>query len=325
MSASRASSLARRMYAGKRMSKRPPDLPAAPSLEAVLLGVAQDAGVPHIGCDCPTCALARHDPRQRQLPTSLALIDHRAGASWVIDATPAFPEQLAMLHKHAPHCQLAGVLLTHAHIGHYTGLMYLGREALNAQAVPVYASPLLCAYLTANGPWSQLVALGNISLRPITAAVPIALSERLHVTPLPVPHRAEFSDTMAYMVRGPAYSLFYCPDIDRWEHWSESLPRLLETIDVALLDGTFFSAAELPGRDLTEIPHPLVRETAELLDGTLARIHFIHFNHSNPLFHAGAERDWLIDRGMSIGRAGQRFALADADMAKPVGTSGEAK
>jgi pyrroloquinoline quinone biosynthesis protein B len=307
------------------MSKHLPNLPADRSLEAVLLGVAQDAGVPHIGCDCPTCGLARHDRRQRQLPASLALIDYRVGESWVVDATPAFPEQLATLHEHAPNCQLAGVLLTHAHIGHYTGLMYLGREALNARSVPVYASPLLCAYLTTNGPWSQLVALGNISLRPITAAVPITLSERLRVTPLPVPHRAEFSDTMAYVVRGPVRSLFYCPDIDRWEQWSESLPRLLESVGVALLDGTFFSAAELPGRDLTEIPHPLVCETAELLNGTSARIHFIHLNHSNPLFHAGAERDWLIGRGMGIGVVGQRFALADADTAEPVEPSGEAK
>ncbi|HEU5101002.1 MAG TPA: MBL fold metallo-hydrolase [Roseiflexaceae bacterium] len=236
--------------------------------EALLLGTAQDAGVPHIGCDCRTCALARRDPRQRQLPASLALMDHHAGASWVIDATPAFPEQLDMLHEHAPRCRLAGVLLTHAHIGHYTGLMYLGREALNASAVPVYASAVLCAYLTANGPWSQLVALGNINLRPFTAAVPVRLSEHLRVTPMQVPHRAEFSDTMAYLVRGSTRSLFYCPDIDRWEQWSESLPHFLETVDVALLDGTFFSAAELPGRDLTEIPHPPVRETAELLAGT---------------------------------------------------------
>jgi pyrroloquinoline quinone biosynthesis protein B len=287
-------------------------LSEASSLEALLLGVAQDAGVPHIGCDCRTCALARHDPRRRQLPVSLALIDHRAESSWVIDVTPAFPEQLALLQEYAPRCRLVGVLLTHAHIGHYTGLMYLGREALNSRAVPVYASARLCAYLTANGPWSQLVALGNISLQTITPAVPIALSERLRVTALPVPHRAEFSDTMAYLARGPARGLFYCPDIDRWEEWPESLPRVLETVDVALLDGTFFSASELPGRDLTEIPHPLVQATAALLAGTPAHIRFIHLNHSNPLFDDGVERHWLEAQGMTIGVAGERFALAEA-------------
>ncbi len=297
--------------------------PAASAVEGLLLGVAQDAGVPHIGCNCQTCMLARQDPHQRQLPVSLALIDHRAHTSWVIDATPAFPEQLAMLQAYAPGYQLAGVLLTHAHIGHYTGLMYLGREALNAKSVPVYASPMLCAYLTSNGPWSQLVKLGNISLRPITASVPLALSQRLRVTPLQVPHRAEFSDTLAYLVHGPARSLFYCPDIDRWEHWSQSLPRLLETVDIALLDGTFFSTTELPGRDLAEIPHPLVGATVELLAGTPARVYFIHLNHSNPLLHAGTEHRWLTGQGMSTGLGGQRFALADADEAEPVGPSSE--
>jgi pyrroloquinoline quinone biosynthesis protein B len=287
----------------------------ASALEGLLLGVAQDAGVPHIGCECPTCGLARHDPCRRQLPVSLALIDHRAETSWVIDATPAFPEQLAMLQEYAPRCRLAGVLLTHAHMGHYTGLMYLGREALNSRAVPVYASSRLCAYLTANGPWSQLVALGNISLQTITPGVSIALSERLGVTALPVPHRAEFSDTMAYLVCGPTRSLFYCPDIDRWEEWAYSLPHMLERVDVALLDGTFFSASELPGRDLAEIPHPLVQVTAELLAGASAQIRFIHLNHSNPLFHDGAERRWLEGQGMTIGVAEERFALAEGTAA----------
>jgi pyrroloquinoline quinone biosynthesis protein B len=83
------------------------ELPEASALEALLLGVAQDVGVPHIGCDCRTCTLARHDPHRRQLPVSLALIDHRAETSWVIDATPAFPKQLAMLQDYAPHCSPA--------------------------------------------------------------------------------------------------------------------------------------------------------------------------------------------------------------------------
>jgi pyrroloquinoline quinone biosynthesis protein B len=281
--------------------------------EALLLGVAQDAGVPHIGCECRTCARARIDPRWCQLPVSLALIDRCAGASWLIDATPTLPEQLALLHQHAPQCPLAGVLLTHAHIGHYTGLMYLGREALNAQAVPVYATPALCAFLRANGPWSQLVALGNISLRPITPAVPIALSALLNTTPIGVPHRAEFSDTVAYLVRGSTRTLFYCPDIDRWEQWGEALPQFLAGVDLALLDGTFFSAAELPGRDMAEIPHPPVMDTVQLIAGSRAEVRFIHLNHSNPLLHTGAEQAWLASQGIGIGVIGQRWALAGDD------------
>jgi pyrroloquinoline quinone biosynthesis protein B len=286
-----------------------PSRPFAAAAEALLLGIAQDAGVPHIGCGCRACAQARADVRLRQLPVSLALLDYQAGASWLIDTTPAFSDQLALLHEHAPLCPLAGVLLTHAHIGHYTGLMYLGREALGARGMPVYATPALCAFLAANGPWSQLVALGNITLKPIAPGVEMPLSPSLDVTPLLVPHRAEFSNTVAYLVRGPARSLFYCPDVDRWEQWTESLPRFLETVDVALLDGTFFDAAELPGRDMAEIPHPPVIDTARLLAGTKAAVRFIHLNHSNPLLHAGHERSWLESQGMGVGVAGQSYRL----------------
>jgi pyrroloquinoline quinone biosynthesis protein B len=280
-----------------------------PSAEALLLGIAQDAGVPHIGCACPTCVAARRDPALRQSPACLALIDYQAGASWLIDATPAMPDQLAALAEHAPQAPLAGILLTHAHIGHYPGLFYLGREALNARAVPVYATPRLCDYLRTNGPWSQLVALGNIALTPIAPGDTFQLSPRLSVTALAVPHRAEFSDTVAYLVRGATRSLFYCPDIDRWEQWGESLPRFLQGVDIALLDGTFYSGSELPGRDMREIPHPPVAETAQLLAGTSVAVWFTHLNHSNPLLHDGPERRWLAERGMGVGTAGQRWAL----------------
>lgn len=288
----------------------------SPAAEALLLGIAQDAGIPHVGCACRACADARRNPPRRQLPASLALIDRTTCASWLIDATPAFPEQLARLADHAPECAFAGILLTHAHIGHYTGLMYLGREALGARAVPVYATPALCAYLAANGPWSQLVALGNIVLHPISPGTPLQLSPALSVTALPVPHRAEFSDTVAYLVRGGSRALLYCPDIDRWDDWP-AFPNLLATVDIALLDGTFFSAAELPGRDMREIPHPLVAHTARLLDGTRAEVVFIHVNHSNPLLYAGPERRWLRGLGMKLGGMGQRWILAELEQVAP--------
>jgi pyrroloquinoline quinone biosynthesis protein B len=279
------------------------------SVEALLLGIAQDAGVPQAGCACPTCARARREPTRRQLPVCLALIDHASGASWMLDATPAFPEQLELLQGHTPGCPLAGVLLTHAHIGHYTGLMYLGREAMGSRRMPVYATPALCAFLRDNGPWSQLVDLEYIALQPIAPGQPLALTPELTVVPLPVPHRAEFSDTVAFLVRGPQRALFYCPDIDRWEQWGESLPHFLKEVDIALLDGTFFSADELPGRDMHEITHPLVTDTAARVAGTACAITFIHLNHSNALLREEAPQRWLAEQGMGVGIAGRCWGL----------------
>lgn len=278
-------------------------------VEALLLGSAQDGGVPQAGCRCDTCAGARRDPVRRRLVASLALIDHGAGASWLVDATPDFPRQLDLLAAHAPGCPLAGIILTHAHIGHYTGLIHLGREVMGVAGMPVYATAPMARFLTANGPWSQLVDLGNVSLRALVPDEPVALSPRLTVTPVAVPHRAEFSDTIAVLAEGPGRRLFYCPDIDRWEQWEHALPEFLTQHDIALLDGTFYSGDELPGRNMAEIPHPPVVETVALLESSGLSAGFIHLNHSNPLLHDGPERTWLAAQNHWVGREGMTWAL----------------
>lgn len=111
----------------------------------------------------------------------------------MIDATPDFPAQLHTLDDIAPPKTdfkppvLDGILLTHRHIGHYTGLMHLGREVMGAKDVLVYAMPQMRDFLSRNGPWDQLVRLENISIRPLEADVPGQLNERITITPLLVP------------------------------------------------------------------------------------------------------------------------------------------
>ncbi len=251
--------------------------------------------------------MARTDPTQRKWITCLGLVNHTTRQSWLIDATPDFREQLHALYHLAPECPLAGIILTHAHTGHYAGLIHLGREAWNTRDLPVYASPRMADFLRANAPWSQLVTLGNIQLHLLDREV--QLGSNLHLTPTSVPHRHEFSDTLAFIVRGPARRLFYCPDIDAWDRWEHDLRRFVTQMDIALLDGTFFSAGELPGRDLSEIPHPLVTDTVERLAGVDCDVQMIHLNHSNPLHQAGPERDWLAAQGISVGSFGTRWEL----------------
>lgn len=279
------------------------------TVEAVLLGSAQDGGVPQAGCYCAHCAPAHADPTRRKWVVCLGLVDHATHQSWLIDATPDLREQLHALHSLVPDCPLAGIVLTHAHIGHYTGLIHLGREAWNVQGLPVYASPRMANFLRENGPWSQLVALGNIRLRLLTPAREVQLNPNLRLTPALVPHRDELSDTLAFLVRGPARQLFYCPDIDTWDRWEHDLRRFVAEMDVALLDGTFFRADELAGRDLSQIPHPLVTDTAEQLVGVDCDVRLVHLNHSNPLHRAGPERDWLAAQGIGVGAFGARWRL----------------
>jgi len=81
-----------------------------------------------------------------------------------------------------------------------------------------------------------------------------------------------------------------------------------------LLDATFFSADELPGRDLSQISHPLATDTAEQLAGVDCDVRLIHLNHSNPLHRFGPERQacfacTLAAQGIGVGAFGQRWRL----------------
>ncbi|MBI3957776.1 MAG: pyrroloquinoline quinone biosynthesis protein PqqB [Chloroflexi bacterium] len=278
-------------------------------IEVILLGAAQDAGLPQAGCGCERCRRAHGDPRRRQYVVCLGLIDRTTRQAWMIDATPDFREQLLLLQQAAPECRLAGILLTHAHMGHYTGLIQLGREAWNTRRLPIYATPRMCAFLLGNQPWLQLAQFGNIALHLSPPDKPIALASGLTATPLAVPHRDEWSDTMAFRMDGPERSLFYCPDIDDWERWDRSLPQMLADVDVALLDGAFFSPAELPGRNIAEIPHPLATDTTERATGADCDVRLIHLNHTNPLWDDGVERAWVTERGIGVGATGDRWVL----------------
>ncbi len=232
--------------------------PEAPPPQAVVSGIAQDGGVPHAGCHQTLCADARADPAKRRLVASLGLVDPAAGKRFLIDATPDFAEQMERLGGLPD-----GVLLTHAHIGHVVGLLQLGREVLGAKRVPVYCTASMAKFLRENRPWSRLVSLENIEIREIAPDRELVLTDRLRVTALRVPHRDEDSDTVAFLVRGPDRSLLWLPDIDKWEKWDRSLPELLgDPRLTAFVDGTFFSADEIPGRSIEQIPHPLVPETA---------------------------------------------------------------
>jgi pyrroloquinoline quinone biosynthesis protein B len=290
----------------------------------VVLGTVQDGGMPQAGCDCSHCAAARKNPSLARHVASLAIHFRDTNHVYLVDATPDLPAQIEEIHalqgRH-PEGQtdrhpVDGVLLTHAHIGHYLGLAHFGFEVLNTKDIPVWTSPRMAAFLKENGPWSQLVKLGNITLREFTPGTPFALEGSVSVTPIQVPHRDEFSDTMAFVIRGPKRTLFYVPDTDSWRTWTRPLPEVLkeEKVDIALLDATFYSADELPDRDVTKIKHPLVTDTinllASLVEAGKLQVYFTHMNHSNPaLDRGGAARKAIEARGFHVLDEGDEFEL----------------
>lgn len=283
----------------------------------LVLGVAQDGGLPQAGCNQPHCESAWSDPLLRRHVASLAIVDPASGQRWMIDATPDFPRQLRLLDESAPRHPdgvLQGIFLTHAHIGHYTGLMHLGREVMGARGVPVYAMPRMADFLRTNGPWNQLIALGNIEARPLAHQTPVRLSSRISITPFLVPHRDEYSETVGFVVRGPSRSVAYIPDIDKWERWETRIEDVITDVDVALLDGTFHAEGELPGRSMAEIPHPFIVETIARLSPLPAemrsRVRFIHLNHTNPALDSRSDARRAIESaGHRVAEQGERLGL----------------
>ena len=279
------------------------------------MGIAQDGGAPHAGCQKICCINRWGDPNERIMVVSLGIVDPNSNETWLIEATPDFPKQMEILTGN-DFDNLKGIFLTHAHIGHYTGLIHLGREVMDTKSVPVYSMPKMTKYLKSNGPWSQLVKLENIKIKQMKNNRTVKLNDRLSVTPFIVPHRDEYSETVGYKIDGPNLSLIYIPDIDKWEKWDENILDIVKKNDYALLDGSFFNNAELPHRDMSEIPHPFLIESMtkfeSLSTNDKTKIHFIHLNHTNPaLIDNSNETIQLKTNGFQVASLKQVFLLSD--------------
>ncbi len=283
--------------------------------ELVVLGVAQDAGYPQAMCYRPHCLDGWQDKDKRLSATSIAVLNLAGRSKLLFEATPQMPEQLYQLEQIAPTdmFSLDGVFLTHAHIGHYSGLMYFGHEAVGAFKMPVYAMPKMAEYLKTNGPWSQLVNYKNIVLKPLEHERTVDI-KGISITPVLVPHRDEFSETVGFYIKGPSKTALFIPDINKWQLWNRSLIEEVKAVDYAFIDATFFEDGEIPGRAMADIPHPFVVESMALLANApaeeRAKVYFIHMNHTNPLLRPDSEQSKDVEKaGFNIARPGMRLDL----------------
>ena len=283
------------------------DLREKSGVEVVVLGTVQDAGSPQIGCMKSCCIHLWEKPDPTRKVVSLGIIDYDAEKTYMIEASPDFKDQLYALNAAAglDRNRLPdGIFLTHAHIGHYTGLMHLGREEMGARGVPVYTMPRMRYFLSNNGPWSQLVDLGNIKLKKMRDSTNILLSQGLAIMPFTVPHRGEYSETCGFIIKGSERNVAFIPDIDKWDLWDFPIEDLVASVDIAYLDATFFNGEELPGRNISEVPHPFVVESMAIFDERLdlkSKINFTHFNHTNPLLNKQSDQyKTIIDKGYNV-------------------------
>ena len=275
-----------------------------------VLGIVQDAGYPHIGCEKDCCkAVSPGD----YFVSCLGLVDKTNNKRYLFDATPDIHNQLNLLEKFPDANLVDGIFLTHAHIGHYTGLMYLGREGLGGKNIMVYALKRMSRFLTKNGPWDQLVKLNNISIQTISNKEFVKLSENIFVIPIRVPHRDEYSETVGYKIIGKSKKILFIPDIDKWDEWKKSIIEEVKLVDYAFIDGTFYNGTEL-NRDMREIPHPSIEETLQLFSNQPVaernKIYFIHINHTNPILtNKNGIRDLVEGLGFNIAQRGLKFKL----------------
>lgn len=294
----------------------------AGELYALVLGSAQDGGYPQVGCYSERCERGRelHAAGRGRYVSSLALVEPETERFYLVDATPDIARQIDLVSEPAFRRRAGerrpfdGIFLTHAHIGHYAGLAVLGNEGMGMAETPVYCTRAMADFLRANAPWSFLVDQGRIVPTPLALDRRHRIDANLEVQLWKVPHRDEFADTVGFVFRGPEASLLFLPDINAWSLWNRDVAEAVVSVDVALLDASFWSLDEIPGRSLEDAPHPIITHTMELLqdvvDSGAARVVLTHLNNSNPaLDDGGPQQAEVLRRGFEIAREGMRFEL----------------
>jgi pyrroloquinoline quinone biosynthesis protein B len=280
-----------------------------------VLGTIQDGGIPHMGCNKVCCLKYFKNNTFRVGVSSLGISNLKNETNYLIDATPNINHQLkALIGTSNPSEKLNGIFLTHAHMGHYSGLLNFGREAMNSKNIPLYLMPRFYNFIQDNGPWNQLVKLENVMLKRIYDREKITLESNLSITPIQVPHRDEYSETVGFLIEGNKKSALYIPDIDKWEKWNNSIIELIKNVDYAFLDGTFYDEKEVNNRDISEIPHPFIIESLKLFnpldESEKNKIYFIHLNHTNPLLNSdSSEYNRVIREGFNVADPNMEFFL----------------
>ena len=273
-----------------------------------VLGSGQDGGVPHPLCHCPFCRRARADVEYRRLAPSIAVYSEEAGFCYVIDASPDFAPQMELLEEtlgpvtRPGKAPLSGILLTHAHIGQYPGLLVLGKEVLDEKSMPVYCTSSMASLLSTSPPFSLLIQNGNIGIREIEPGRELAI-DGVRFKPLAVPHRGEITDTVGFVIEAGRKAV-YVPDTDEW---TAGVLAEISRSDIALIDGTFYSRDEI-GR-FGDVPHPPIVEALGIFEGLNTEIYFTHINHTNPVNVEGPERARVESSGFKLAYDGLTLSI----------------
>ena len=282
-------------------------------VKLIVLGTAQDGGYPHTGCREVCCREAWNNLKLQRLVSSLAILS--GNDCWLIDITPDFSYQLRMIETELNGVpRISGIFISHAHMGHYMGLMELGLEVMNTHAIPVYVMGKMKSFLEENAPFTQLIKLNNIKLELIEESAAVQLNEKISIMPFLVPHRNEFSETVGYSIQSARKKVLYIPDIDAWDDWEMDINKMIKKHDIALLDGTFYEKNELQSRNIEDVPHPSIKESIKrfspLVEIDRKKVNFTHLNHTNKVLRQNSkERNEITSLGFQIASDGMIWSM----------------
>lgn len=274
----------------------------------VIMGSAQDGGVPQLGM---------HEAGILERTAASAAVLGSGGEALLLDASPDVRRQQRALLEYPRYAArhgnaFDGILLTHGHMGHYAGLVQFGMEAHNADLVPCWGTRRMGSFLRSNEPWARLFREGHLVYYEIAPGEPFQPIPGLVAEAVAVPHRDEYTDTVAYIITAPSgKKALYLPDIDGWDDWDVA-DEVVAEVDVAVLDGTFYDENEMLGRLLAEVPHPFVVDTVARFEDYRQTTHLVlsHLNRSNALCDDESQQSaWVRSQGFAVAWDGMALEL----------------
>ena len=139
----------------------------------------------------------------------------------------------------------------------------------------------------------------------------LELQKGIMIHAFTVPHRDEFSETAGFKIVTEKINCLFIPDIDKWQKWNLNIVEEVKKVNYAFVDATFNEIAELKNRKVEEVPHPFVSETMDLFKNeskeTKAKLHFIHFNHTNPVMWDKSAKKKILQQGFNVAEQGKRY------------------
>ena len=294
----------------------------ASGVSVTILGTAQDGGIPQAGCSCERCNEAHKDLKLRKYPVSLGIIG-TDGSKHIIEVTKNLSEQLMIWSTNGNELFIPEtVSITHLHLGHVEGIGQFGKPVMASKEVDVFLSHKNKNIFDERSDIKLMIEENNIRTH---AKNFNQLFEPMQgcgfsLQFISIPHRSELGDTAAIIIKGNKRNILFMPDQDSWketlEYYSkENIREFLKMFDIneALIDGTFWSMEELPGRNISEIPHPTIQDSLKLLGKRMEndpRISFLHLNHSNPVNDIGSKQRKIVEEnGWRVSEIGDVLKL----------------